>query len=58
MYYKSIERLTGLRYQRSTSPHPTACKLYCWKPQGKELVRQEHSPIHQKQKETKDYIYV
>ena len=40
-----------------TRLYPTAYKLQCWKPQAKQPLRQEHSPMHQKKKKmTKKYV--
>ena len=37
--------------------YPIGYKPWCWKPQAKQPVRQEHNPIHQKKKETaKKYV--
>ena len=36
------------RLSTKTPPYPTARSLHGWKPQAKQLVRQEHSPTHQK----------
>ena len=33
--------------------YPTACKLQCWMSQAKQLVRQEYSTTHQKEKTMK-----
>ena len=40
----------GPRLHAKTRLYPTACNLHGWKPQVKQLVRQEHSPTHQKNK--------
>ena len=38
----------GPRLYAKTQLYPTARNLHGWKPQVKQLVRQEHSPTHQK----------
>ena len=40
----------GLHLKTKTQLYPTVCQLHCWKPQAKQLIRQEHSPTHWKKK--------
>lgn len=61
MYYKSIERLTAVMYPRGPHLlHPTACKLYCWKPLAKRTSKTEiqSHPSKKKKKKAKIYIYI